>query len=398
MKKLYKTILMITIFIYGNATAAISTTAKQALLVDIDSNAILYSKNHTQKMSPSSMSKLMTVYLAFEKLKENQLQLSDAFIVSQNAWKKEGSRMFLVPNKEVTVENLLKGIIIQSGNDASIALAEGIDGNEEDFVTRMNVKAKHLGLKNSNFVNSTGWPHPNHYMTALDLAILAQRIIKDYPAYYHYFSETGFTYNKIKQQNRNTLIKKNIGVDGLKTGNTDAGGHGIIASASKNGKRLIVVINGVGSAQEREREARKLLQYGFLNFTNIKLAKANEPIISSEVWLGDKEKVNLISKEDITLSVSTEKRKHVKALLRYDSMMGTPVVKDTKMGTVEILLPDDKRISYDLYAEHNVKKAGCFKSFAKKIKYWAKSMSFKQPETTTIVKESKNNNETLIFS
>lgn len=379
--KIYKLIIVTIIFLLTNISNAISTTAKQAILIDASNGAILYGKNHKEKMPPSSMSKLMTIYIAFEKLQNNQIHLEDNFMTSINAWKKEGSKMFLSPNKEVTVENLIKGIIIQSGNDASIALAEGIDGNEEDFVIRMNARAKEIGLTNSNFTNCTGWPNQSHYMTAYDLALLANKIMNDFPEYYHYFRETEFTYNKIKQLNRNILINKNIGVDGLKTGHTSAGGYGIVASATKNNRRLIVVVNGLKNEQEREKETRKLLQYGFLNFTNITVAKANIPLTSTRVWMGQEEKIGLATKNDIIISTSVEDKKNIKAKIKYQHMIKAPINKKISIGTLEVFTKNQKQL-YPIYPLYDVGEAGYFSKIIKKTKFFLQNMKTTIPETT----------------
>ncbi|MBN9543690.1 MAG: D-alanyl-D-alanine carboxypeptidase, partial [Alphaproteobacteria bacterium] len=226
---------------------ALETKAPHAILVDYDTDTVIFEKEADVPTVPSSMSKLMTVYVIFDKLKKGELKLNERFLVSENAWRKQGSKMFLHVGSSVTLEDLIKGIIIQSGNDACITAAEGIAGTEEEFVNILNEKAKELGLTNSHFVNSTGWPDDNHKMSMRDLSILSKHLINDFPEYYSYFAEREFVYNNIKQQNRNLSLNRFNGVDGLKTGHTDAGGYGIAMSAQQKNRRLIVVVNGLSS-------------------------------------------------------------------------------------------------------------------------------------------------------
>jgi D-alanyl-D-alanine carboxypeptidase (penicillin-binding protein 5/6) len=251
---------------FAQAVIPPQTAAKQAILVDAQTGAVLFAKNADERMPTSSMVKVMTIYLTFEGLKQNKLQMDDALPVSSYAWKQEGSRMFVNPGDHVRVEDLIRGVVIQSGNDASVVLAEALGGSEASFAERMNAKAKELGMANSHFMNATGMPDPNHYSTARDLAALAIAVIRDYPEYYHYFSELDFTYNKIKQGNRNPLLYRNIGVDGIKTGHTESGGFGLIASSLREGRRLILVVNGLESMQSRADEPAALLEWGYREF------------------------------------------------------------------------------------------------------------------------------------
>jgi D-alanyl-D-alanine carboxypeptidase (penicillin-binding protein 5/6) len=258
---------------FAASVAPLETTAKQAIIVDATTGDVLFNKDSDVKMPTTSMSKVMTMYLVFDALKKKKLELDNAAIISPTARKQEGSRMFVNEGETVKVEDLVRGVIIQSGNDAAVALAEAVAGSESTFAGLMNAKAKELGMTNSNFVNATGLPDPNHYSTAKDLATLAQALIRDFPEYYHYYSETEFTYNKIKQGNRNPLLYRNMGVDGMKTGHTEDAGYGLIASALRDGRRVISVANGLKTMQERADESAKMIEwayreYGVYNFVN----------------------------------------------------------------------------------------------------------------------------------
>ncbi|MEK9848811.1 MAG: D-alanyl-D-alanine carboxypeptidase family protein, partial [Rhodospirillaceae bacterium] len=245
------------ILICSNASGSqtLETKARHALMIDMETNAVILEKAADEPMPPASMSKLMTIYMVFEKLKAGKLNLKDRFIVSEKAWRKGGSKMFVRVNRRVSVKDLLRGIIIQSGNDACIVIAEGLAGSEEAFAEEMNGKAAEIGLKNSQFKNATGWPAEGHYMSARDLATLSSKLIKDFPDYYPMFAEKSFRYSKIKQGNRNPLLYRRGGADGLKTGHTEASGYGLTASAQREGRRLLLVVNGLNSSRERASEA-----------------------------------------------------------------------------------------------------------------------------------------------
>ncbi|HYH18896.1 MAG TPA: D-alanyl-D-alanine carboxypeptidase family protein, partial [Azospirillum sp.] len=242
--------------------ATIETIAKQAILLDMTSSTVLFEKNADQRMPPSSMSKVMTMYMVFEALKSGRLSLEHTLPVSERAWRMQGSKMFVELHNMIKIDDLIKGVIVQSGNDACIVLAEGLAGSEPAFAEQMNKKAKEIGLTATNLTNATGWPDPNHYVTARDLAILAERLIKDFPEYYHYYSIRDFQYHGIKQGNRNPLLYRGIGADGLKTGHTDAAGYGLTGSAEREGRRLILVVNGLPSMQARADESARLIEWG----------------------------------------------------------------------------------------------------------------------------------------
>ncbi|HEY8189199.1 MAG TPA: D-alanyl-D-alanine carboxypeptidase family protein, partial [Micavibrio sp.] len=248
-------------FVAVRAAETMETPAKQAIMLDFDTGAILMEKNADERMTPSSMSKEMTMYMVFEALKSGKLTLEQTLPISERAWRMQGSKMFVGINSQVKVEDLVRGVIIQSGNDAAIALAEGVGGTEDNFALMLNKKAEELGMKNSHFMNASGWPDPQHYSTAHDLSILAYRMVHDFPEYYHYYSEKEFTYNNIKQGNRNPLLYRNIGADGIKTGHTDEGGYGLIGSGILDNRRVIFVVNGLSSMQERADESARMLEW-----------------------------------------------------------------------------------------------------------------------------------------
>lgn len=370
-------------------SSAISTKAKYALLIDADTNEILYQKNAKKRMAPSSMSKLMTTYIAFDRLKTGALNLTDKVVVSKNAWSKGGSRMFLPLHKKVTIEDLLKGIIIQSGNDASIALSEAIAGSEEAFVARMNSVAKQIGLKNSHFTNSTGLPNENHYMTPEDLGILVKSIANDFPEYYGYFSQESFTYNKIKQRNRNVLISSHIGVDGLKTGHTSAAGYGIAASAKQGNRRLIAILNGLNSENERAQETQKLLQYGFLNFTNVTIAKMNEEIASIQVQRGKEDTVGLVCEQNLVFTVPVEQKDHIEAVVNYEYKLSAPISKNTKVGVIEVKIPNQDPKEFNVCTKGDVLEAGMFSKMYSNTKAWVQSIGSAVPDNTSNILTKK---------
>ena len=290
----------------------IDTIGKQAFMIDSTTGTVLLAKNADELMHPSSMSKLMTVYMVFEKLAKGEIKMDDKFPVSERAWRQGGSKMFVQVGSEVSVSDLLQGVIVQSGNDACIVLAEGLAGSEGAFAEQETKRSRELGLTKSVFKNATGWPDPEHLMTARDLAILARHLIEDFPQYYHYFSQIDFTYNGIKQGNRNPLLYKNLQVDGLKTGHTDEGGYGLTASAKRGDRRLILVINGLESVNERSQESQRLLDWGFREFDNYALFKAGDKVEDEDVWLGSQSTVGLVLEHDLVLTLAHSARHDMK--------------------------------------------------------------------------------------
>jgi D-alanyl-D-alanine carboxypeptidase (penicillin-binding protein 5/6) len=343
--------------------APIDTIARQAVIVDVDTGTVLLEKSATEHMPTSSMSKVMTMYMVFEALKQGKLHLDDELLVSEKAWKTgmtDGSRMFIQVGSKVKVEDLIRGVIVQSGNDASVALAEGVAGTEQAFVDAMNVRAKELGLTDSHFMNADGMPDPDHYSTARDLAVLACRIMRDFPEYYHYFSEKEFTYNKIHQPNRDPLLGRVNGADGLKTGHTDIAGYGLIGSAKRDGRRIILVVNGLPSEKDRLEEGVKLMEWAFRNFENKKILSKGEKIDAARVWLGEEREVPLVSAEDLTVVLPQARRNELKLTVQYQSPVPAPVKKGDKIALLHIEIPDQKPVDVPLLAGADDPRKGLF--------------------------------------
>ena len=356
---------------------AFETSAKNAILVDFDTGAYIYAKNHEDKMPPASMSKLMTVYIIFDKLKSGLLSLDDEFTVSENAWRKGGaasggSTMFLKIGESVRVDDLLKGIIIQSGNDACIVAAENIAGSEEDFASLMNETAQKLGLKNSIFANSTGLPDENQLMSAEDLALLARAIIKDFGEYYHIFKQKEFTYNGIKQGNRNPLLYSMAGADGLKTGHTEEAGFCLTGSAVRGGRRLIEVIAGLNSNKERSDESERLMSYGFREFKNVKIFEKGQVVGKVKVWYGKEKTVDMVVLSDVFQTLKKNELKGYTFKLVYDEPIKAPIKKGAVIGSVEIKTPAGTIEKIALAAGSDVAEKGMFERLIDNVKYYLK--------------------------
>ena len=346
--------------VHQAAAAAVETPAKQALLIDFHTGTVLFEKDSDVAMPPASMSKLMTTYMVFEQLADKRLSLDDEFTVSEKAWRMGGSKMFVEVNKQVRVEDLLLGVIVQSGNDACIVLAEGLAGSEEQFAEEMNEKAKEIGLKDSHFANSSGWPDPEHVMSPRDLAELSKRLIVEFPEQYGYYKIKEFTYNEIRQGNRNPLLYKNLGADGLKTGHTKDSGYGLVASAMRGERRLILVVNGLSSVNQRSREAERLLRWGFREFGNYDLFKAGERVDDGVVWLGASETVPLVIAEPLTVTLGRRARKDMKVTVSYGGPIPAPIVKGAAVATLRIEAPDSETIERPLVAGAEVPHLGIF--------------------------------------
>ena len=344
--------------------------AKQAILVDFDTGAVLFEKNADEIMFPASMTKMMTAYVAFRGLERGTLRMEDELPISEEAWRMGGSKMFVEVGKTVTVEDLLRGIIVQSGNDASIVVAEAISGSEAAFGDLMTEIGREIGMENTQFRNATGWPDEEHYTTARDLAILAHRIIADFPEEYEMFSEKSFTYADIKQGNRNPLLYRDIGADGLKTGSTDASGYGLTGSALRNGRRLIMVLNGLENAKVRSQESARLMRWGFREFENYALFDAGEGVDDVEIWLGDKPGVGLeLGDGPLTITVPRGSRKNMKVKVVYDGPVPAPVAKGDELAKLVITLPDAEPIERPLYAMADVGQLGVFGRLGSALRY-----------------------------
>jgi D-alanyl-D-alanine carboxypeptidase (penicillin-binding protein 5/6) len=343
----------------------VETVARQMILIDADTDTVIFEKNADELMPPSSMSKLMTAFMVFEQLAAGKLRLDDMLPVSEKAWRIQGSKMFVPLGGRVKVEDLLRGVIIQSGNDACVVLAEGVAGTEERFAEMMTDRARALGLKNSTFRNASGWPDPQHLTTARDLAILAKQLIRHFPQYYHFYSEKEFTYGvdqvtrkPITQGNRNPLLYKDIGADGLKTGHTDAAGYGLTASAKRSDRRLILVVNGLKSMNERSRESERLLELGFSQFDNYKLFSAGAVVDEADIWLGDAARIPLIIDRNVTLTLPRQTKNNVKVTVSYDNPIPAPVVKGTPVATLTVAGKDGTLLELPLVAGADVQQLG----------------------------------------
>lgn len=344
----------------ASGAALIESSAKQAILLDHATGTVLFSKNPEQSMPPSSMSKLMTLYMLFDRLASGGLKMDDTFPVSKKAWKMGGSKMFVRVNTDVRIGDLIRGIIIQSGNDACIVVAEGIGGDEASFAMMMNETARGLGMLDSHFVNASGWPHPEHVTTAKDLSILARHLIDKFPQYYPIFAERSFTFSKIRQGNRNPLLYKNIGADGLKTGHTEAAGYGLVASAERNGRRLDLVVNGLNSVNQRSKESQRLLTWGFREFGNYALFKAGESVADATVWLGDTGVVPLVLEEPLTIIIPRKARRAMKVSVNYQGPLPAPIAKGQAVATLRIEAPNMTTIERPLIAGADIARQGFF--------------------------------------
>jgi serine-type D-Ala-D-Ala carboxypeptidase (penicillin-binding protein 5/6) len=353
----------------GFSAHALETSAKQAYMFNPQTGTVLFEHNADELMPPSSMTKIMTAYMIFEQLAAGDVTVEDEFPVSKLAWRKGGSKMFVMVGSHVKVGDLLQGIIVQSGNDACIVVAEALSGNEGVFAADMTRKAKELGATNTTFKNSTGWPDPLHVSTARDLGIIAHKLMDKFPDYYKkYFSQPEFTYNKIRQENRNPLLKKNIGVDGLKTGSTDAGGYGIVVSGEQNGQRLILVVNGLKTASEREEEAERILTWGLRSFASPVLFKKGEEVAKTNVWLGNKPKISLALDKDLVFTMPRNQIKDLKVEAIYDEPIDVGRVGQI-VGKVVVSLPDREPIEAPLRAVGDVKSASFFSRISAAIHY-----------------------------
>jgi D-alanyl-D-alanine carboxypeptidase (penicillin-binding protein 5/6) len=337
------------------------TSAEQAYIIDFDTGQVLLAKNEDERMPTSSMSKVMTMYMVFDALKSGRIALDSELEVSEKAWRMGGSKMFVEVGKKVKVEDLIRGVIIQSGNDATIVLAEGLAGSEEAFSALMTQKAKALGMKNSNFVNASGWPDDNHYSTAKDLSILASALVRDFPEYYKYYSEMEFEFNGIKQGNRNPLLYRNIGADGIKTGHTEAAGYGLIGSGKKDGRRVIMVVNGLDSMQDRATESRRLFTLALNSFENVKLYSKGETVEVAPVSMGKQPSVPLAVEDDIIVTILKMSRDQLEVETIYTKPFLAPVQAGQRIGKLKLSIPGTPEpLEYDLLTASSVEELGFF--------------------------------------
>jgi len=365
---------VLALFVNPNAKA-IETQAKQAYLMDIATGSVLLEKNADQPVPPASMSKLMTIYMVFELLKDGGLSLEDKFLVSKKAWRKGGSKMFVRVNSQVRVDDLLRGIIVQSGNDACIVFAEGLAGSEEAFANQMTKRALELGLKNSTFKNATGWPHPEHLMSVRDIAHLSMRIVQDFPDYYTMFSEKNFSYNKINQGNRNPLLYRDSGADGLKTGYTEASGYGLAASALRGERRVVLVVNGLPSVRVRSSDSLRLIDWAFRAFENYTLFENGATVDQVDVWLGAVATVPVVIERDIMITLQRRFRRNMTAKIVFTGPIPAPITKGAPIARLVVTAPEFQTLSIPLHAGTDIEQQGMFGKLGAALRYmiWGSS-------------------------
>ena len=346
----------------------IDVLARETYMIDYDTGVVLLEKNAETPIHPSSMTKIMTAYLVIDKIKTGVIKKDSVFTVSKNGWRLEGSSMFLNINDQVKVEDLLKGLIIQSGNDASVTLAENISGSEAAFASEMTRRAREMGAKQTNFVNASGLPLPEHQTTAKDLAIISTHAIKDQPDYYPMYSEKEFSYGNIKQGNRNPLLYKNIGCDGIKTGSSQIAGYGMVASSLQDGRRVILVINGLKSMQARANEATKLITWGLRTFTNKTIATAQQVLGKIPVTYGTADHVNAVARGAFLITIPRTFENEVKTTVELTESIEAPVTSGMTLGKITVTCPAFKEpIIFDLIAEADIERAGFIKRIGQKI-------------------------------
>lgn len=345
--------------------SAFDTRASHAVILDYETGAVLFSKNGDVPMPPASISKLMTALMVFEALEDGRLTMDDQLPVSETAWRRGGaasgsSTMFLELNSRASVRDLLQGIIVQSGNDACIVVAEALGGTEENFALMMTQRARELGLQSANFANSTGWPHPEHRISAQDLARLAQIIVRDYPQYYDFYAQPTFTYNGIRQFNRNPLIGSMTGADGLKTGRTNEAGFGLTASAVRDGQRRIIVFNGMETERARADEAERLMRAAFTEFELVNLVEAGGDAGRADVYMGRTPDVALRATQDLSFGVHRRDRAGVRAEIVYQGPLRAPIAEGDEVARLEVTTPDGRVFSVPLEAAADVPRKGLF--------------------------------------
>jgi serine-type D-Ala-D-Ala carboxypeptidase (penicillin-binding protein 5/6) len=324
----------------AKSSVGIETQAKHAFILEVETGTVLLDKGADERIPPASMSKIMTAYLVFDMLKGGRASLEDELPVSERAWRLQGSKMFVPIGGRIKIDDLLKGVIVQSGNDACLVLAEGLAGSEAAFVEMMNRKAEEIGLKDSHFNDVSGLPDSNHWMTARDLAAVAIRTIKDFPEYYHYYSEMDYEFNNIKQGNRNPLLYKNVGADGLKTGHTEEAGYSLTASVARDKRRIILVLNGLPTMKARAQESERLIEWAFREFNDYRLFAPGDKVDDAEIWLGAEPKVALTVAKEFVVTLPRKSRKEMKVIVEYDRPVPAPVETGERVGKLVVTAPD----------------------------------------------------------
>lgn len=346
------------------SVAAFETSARVVLVMDYDTGTVLLSKNADEPLPPASMSKLMTLNMIFEAIEDGRLALDDTFRVSAKASQKGGSKMFAREGARIRIDDLIQGVIVQSGNDACIVLAEGLSGSEAEFVKQMNRRARELGLSGSTFANATGWPGEGQKMSARDLVFMARRLIKEFPQYYHYFAQESFTWEGIVQNNRNPLLALGIGADGLKTGHTEEAGYGLVGSAMQDGRRVVFMLGGMDSSATRTSEGERIARWAFREFAMKTLFTTGQSIDNVKVWLGETDQVEMILPEDISLLLPLSDLDKITAEYTFMDTVNAPVKSGQILGTLTISIPDRAPLSYPLVAATPVEAGG----FVERIK------------------------------
>tara|TARA_B100000700_G_scaffold276296_1_gene322732 strand:+ start:1068 stop:2198 length:1131 start_codon:yes stop_codon:yes gene_type:complete len=362
-------LMCLLIIFNGQTLFSFDTSAENALLIDFNTDQILYSKNEDKKIYPASMSKLMTLYILFDSLERGIVSLEDKFIVSKKAYQKEGSTIYAELGTEISVQNLIRGIVVSSGNDACVIVAEALAGSENNFASQMNFYAEEMGLKNSSFKNSSGLHNEDHYSTAEDIVKLAKLLIRDFPDYYTYFAERSFTWNNITQYNRNNILSLSIGVDGLKTGYTSKSGYGIIVSSEKNGRRLVGLVAGLNSVDNRTNEISRLINYGYRGFKSYSIFKKNQIIDYIKVWKGKKDNLSIIIPNDVDLLLDIPGRRGIKVEYKYNEPIYAPIFKGDVVGSLDIIIQGRKNIKLDLLAGEDVSHVNFLNSFVRSLDY-----------------------------
>jgi serine-type D-Ala-D-Ala carboxypeptidase (penicillin-binding protein 5/6) len=345
----------------SQSVAAFETRAQTAWVYDLTTDTVLLDKNADARMHPASMSKLMTVNMLFEALRDGRVTLDERFSVSSHAKSMQGSTMFLNETDRPTVEELIQGIVVLSGNDACVVVAEGLAGTEAEFARKMNERAAQLGLTASHFTNSNGWPDPDHLMSARDLGVLATRLITEFPEYYKYFAETEFPYDgrsPANRFNRNPLLKLNVGADGLKTGHTEEAGYGLVGSAKQGDRRVVFVISGLSSEKERAEEAERIINWAFREFILKTIARKGDKIADAAVWLGSADTVGLVVKDDVSLLLPSLVQDKLTAEIKYSGPLSAPIVAGAKLADMVIDIPGHAPVTVPLVAETDVAKGG----------------------------------------
>ncbi len=353
----------------ANAQATIETVAQRAILIEYSTGQVLFAKDPDSHIPPASMSKMMLLYILFENLAEGKLTMDDTFPVSEKAWRMGGSKMFVRVGTRVSIRDLLRGIIVQSGNDACIVVAEGLGGTEAAFAQRMTDRARELGLTNSVFMNSSGWPEDGHVMTVRDLAILGMHLVHDFPQYYDIFSEKSFTYSAIQQPNRNPLLFSYPGTDGLKTGHSEEAGYGLVGTAVRNGRRLLLVATGMASEDQRARETERVMDWGFREFGNYEFFKPGDIVAEAPVWLGQRPTVQLIVPQGLTVTMSRTARRQMTVKAIYDGPIPAGIKQGQQIATLRIEAPDMQPIQLPLVAGADVDRLGLFGRLGAAVNY-----------------------------